>query len=100
MKRWPGALVLLLLVLLPTVGVVWGAAADPPDLARDPRHRVLVAIPQHPGALINVTAADMPASPDVLALGRRSTLALEQCAANNADPSLRGGLRGAARRAR
>src|SRR5262249_5893245 len=37
----------------------------------------------------NVSAADMPASPDILFLGKRSTRALERCLADNADAGLR-----------
>jgi len=69
----------------------WRAWAVPGAGAADEaRHKLLAAIPRDATVLINVTAADMPASPDVLALGKRSTPALERCLANNAHESLRG----------
>jgi HEAT repeat protein len=82
--------VLLALTLAPTFAVAvsaWGARATP----KDPnRHRKLIeAIPRDPVALVNVSAADMPASPDILFLGKRSTRALERCLADNADAGLR-----------
>jgi HEAT repeat protein len=81
---------LLTLTLLPTlvIGVsAWGARPRPPDRAAT---RALIdAIPRDPVALVNVNAVDMPASPDILFLGRRSTRALERCLADNADARLR-----------
>jgi HEAT repeat protein len=82
---------LLTLTLLPTfvIGVsAWGARPKPPNRAAT--RAVLDAIARDPIALVNVSAADMPASPDILFLGRRSTRALERCLADNADARLRG----------
>src|SRR5262249_11891213 len=82
---------LLAALLAPSFAVGWRAWARPATTpAADARHgRLLAAIPRDPSALINVTASDMPASPDVLALGKRSTRALEGCLANNHDAGLR-----------
>src|SRR4029078_7487352 len=81
---------LLALTLAPTFAVAvsaWGARATPQD---PDRHRTLMeAIPRAPVALVNVSAADMPASPDILFLGKRSTRALERCLSDNADAHLR-----------
>jgi HEAT repeat protein len=49
----------------------------------------LTAIPTNEAALINVTAREMPASPDILNLGKRSTKALARCVADNVDDHLR-----------
>jgi len=82
--------VLLTLTLLPTfvIGVsAWGARprAVPSTAAR----AIIDAVARDPVALVNVSAADMPASPDILFLGKRSTRALERCLADNADAHLR-----------
>ena len=50
---------------------------------------VLAAIPNDEGALINVTQREMPASPDILNLGKRGTKALARCVADNVDDRLR-----------
>ncbi|HRI53081.1 MAG TPA: HEAT repeat domain-containing protein [Pseudomonadota bacterium] len=88
--------------LLPTLGVVWRAVADsrePEQLAaRGPsgddsqaaaRKKVLATLATDPTVLINVTEREMPASPDILNLGKRSTAALERCVADNAAADLR-----------
>ena len=81
---------LLALTLSPTLalavsaGAVHRATGD-----RTAVRKLLDAIPRDPVALVNVSAADMPASPDILFLGKRSTRALERCLADNADASLR-----------
>jgi len=81
---------IFLAATVPTFVYVQGAGARARDSVDTPSRRaVLAAIPRTPSALINITAADMPASPDILQLGKRSTRALEQCLANNAIPSLR-----------
>jgi HEAT repeat protein len=53
------------------------------------RRAVLLAIPSDETVLINVNQRDMPASPDVLNLGRRSTKALARCVSDNVDDDLR-----------
>jgi HEAT repeat protein len=87
--------------LLPTLGVVWRAVADKPerllklsgssdDNGTDAaRKKVLAALVSDPTVLINVTEREMPASPDILNLGKRSTAALERCVADNAAADLR-----------
>jgi HEAT repeat protein len=82
--------VLLALTLSPTLALgvsAWAARPKPRD--RSATRKVLDAVPRDPVALVNVSAADMPASPDILFLGKRSTRALERCLADNADASLR-----------
>jgi HEAT repeat protein len=53
------------------------------------RRAVLLAIASDETVLINVNQRDMPASPDVLNLGRRSTKALARCVSDNVDDNLR-----------
>ena len=53
------------------------------------RARVLESMPQTPTVLINVTARELPASPDILLLGRRGVAALARCLADNTDAGLR-----------
>ncbi|HWA76732.1 MAG TPA: HEAT repeat domain-containing protein [Polyangiaceae bacterium] len=53
------------------------------------RRAVLLAIASDETVLINVNQRDMPASPDVLNLGRRGTKALSRCVSDNVDDSLR-----------
>ncbi|MBI4702806.1 MAG: HEAT repeat domain-containing protein [Deltaproteobacteria bacterium] len=86
----------LFLLLVPTLSVLWqglsplaGLAAAGGRNAAEARRKVLVAIPSDAAVLINVTQAEMPASPDILNLGRRSTRALERCLADNAEASIR-----------
>ena len=80
---------LVTLTLLPTfaIGSAWCARAKPPDPGA--AHALIDAAAKDPIALVNVSAADMPASPDILFLGKRSTRALERCLADNADAHLR-----------
>src|SRR5262249_37374549 len=52
--------------------------------------RVLGAMAGDATALINVTGRELPASPDILALGRRGTSALTRCLADNTDAAVRG----------
>src|SRR5690606_20892605 len=59
------------------------------DRPLTPRERVLEAIPNDPAVLINVKYRDMPASPDILELGKRSTKALERCLADNVELGIR-----------
>lgn len=93
---------LLLAGLLPTFGVAHRAfAGDDDDDDEDAtevsaldaltkrRRATLAAIPTNETALINVTAREMPASPDILNLGKRGTKALARCVADNVDDGLR-----------
>ncbi|MBI4953746.1 MAG: HEAT repeat domain-containing protein [Myxococcales bacterium] len=114
--RWL-APALLLAGLLPTLSLGWqalslgtSAAQQPPgegegepeeadgesggiaDLAsdtEDPMRKVLRQIPKDSAVLVNVTARDMPSTPDILNLGKRSTTALERCLADNVDTGVR-----------
>jgi HEAT repeat protein len=92
---------LVALGLAPTLAVVKRAiaqdesAADegsqaPPasDIARK-RRAVLRGLSTDETSLINVTAREMPASPDVLNLGRRASRALARCVSDNVDDGLR-----------
>jgi HEAT repeat protein len=76
MRRW--------LAPLPALLIMWRAWAAP-----RPVSPVLKAIEKNPYALVNVTVADMPASPDVLQLGKRGTQALSRCLADNPEAGLR-----------
>ncbi len=101
-RRWVGPLALAL-ALLPALGVALQAAADedgdaprasaqeaPADETPwEARARVLKAMPADPAVLINVTDREMPASPDILNLGKRGTLALARCLSDNVDANLR-----------
>ncbi len=53
------------------------------------RRRLLKAIPSEPAVLINVTYRDMPSSPELVNLGKRSTAALERCLADNVEADAR-----------
>jgi HEAT repeat protein len=88
--------------LVPTLGVAHRAfAGDSEDDGDDDtevtastdltkkKRLTLAAIPGDETALINVTAREMPASPDLLNLGKRSTKALARCVADNVDDKLR-----------
>ncbi len=60
--------------------------------AGSPRQRVravLAALPRDSAVLVNVSRADLPASPDILNLGRKSTPALTRCVADNVDDGVR-----------
>jgi len=85
---------LVLAGLLPALSVGWQASGLAPSQAQDPepepvQRQILSRMPSDASVLINVTAADMPASPDILNLGKRSTRALERCLADNVDAALR-----------
>jgi len=99
---------ILAAALLPTLGAAVRAVADEPEpdepvVARAAgkagskaasaatRQKVLAAMPGDATALINVTGRELPASPDILALGRRGTPALLRCLADNADEGVRRG---------
>jgi HEAT repeat protein len=95
--RWRLPLVLAL-ALAPALTVAFRAVAEEPDEDESPktespehaRKRVLAAMGGDATALINVTGRELPASPDVLALGRRGTPALARCLADNTDAHVRG----------
>jgi HEAT repeat protein len=87
----------LALALAPVLTVAVRAVADEPDeespKTESPEHarkRVLGAMAGDATALINVTGRELPASPDVLSLGRRGTPALARCLADNTDAHVRG----------
>ncbi len=102
--RFPKLYVLALVAaaLVPTLGVAHRAfAADADDDGDDDtevtssadltkkKRATLAAIPSDEAALINVTQREMPASPDLLNLGKRGTKALARCVADNVDDNLR-----------
>ncbi len=104
MKPRRGTLLALLVLAaaLPSAAVVRTAFADEEEddapqageaLSSDQlskkKREVLLAIPKDEAVLINVIRRDMPASPDVLNLGRRSTKALARCVSDNVDDHLR-----------
>ncbi len=78
----------LLAALLPTAAVAWSylEGESPTEAAR---RRVLASLERDPTVLINVTSREMPGSPDILNLGKRSTPALQRCLSDNVDASLR-----------
>jgi len=90
--RWLGPLTVLL-GLLPTAFTAWQAltvgAADAGGRPGRAQQKILAKIPKDPSVLINVTYRDMPSSPDILNLGKRSTKALERCLSDNVDVNVR-----------
>ncbi|HEY3356398.1 MAG TPA: HEAT repeat domain-containing protein [Polyangia bacterium] len=79
--------------LPPTLAVAWKArrlrgGADASELA-EKRRRLLAAMPTDPPVLINVQSRELPASPDVLGLGKRAVPALERCLSDNIDADVR-----------
>jgi len=58
------------------------------DLPRR-RRATLEAMTKSDAALINVTSREMPASPDILNLGRKGTTALARCVSDNVNDHLR-----------
>jgi HEAT repeat protein len=104
-RRWLGP-ALIALSLLPAMSVALKAAADEDEgepkaaAAAEPaegsaespwvaRKRVLAAMATDASVLINVTDREMPASPDILNLGKRGTKALERGLADNVDAGIR-----------
>ena len=75
------------LALAPALTTVIDAAAEPRQLTR--REKILRDLPRDPTVLINVTYGDLPASTDILNLGKRSTRALERCVSDNVDSQMR-----------
>jgi HEAT repeat protein len=70
-----------------------GNAAAPPiseEEAKKKRANVLLGMAADDAVLINVTRREMPASPDVLDLGKKGTRALARCVSDNVDDELRG----------
>jgi HEAT repeat protein len=63
-------------------------AASMTEVARK-KAKILAALPSDETALINVARKDLPASPDLLNLGKRATKALARCAADNVDDDVR-----------
>jgi len=86
---------LLLFGLLPAIALSYQALTIQPteassgSLRQQKRRRILAKIPTDASVLINITRADMPATPDILDLGKRSTKALERCLSDNVDESNR-----------
>jgi HEAT repeat protein len=94
MKKSLSLALILTAALVPTLGVTMRAIADdePPAKTETPeraKKRVLATMARDATALINVTSRELPASPDILALGRRGTAALVRCLADNADEEVR-----------
>lgn len=103
-RRWLGP-ALIALSLLPAMSVAWRAAADDEpessrgapeesqgvatDSASHAQTRVLAAMASDASVLINVTDREMPASPDILNLGKRGTRALERGLSDNVDAEIR-----------
>ncbi|HLM74972.1 MAG TPA: HEAT repeat domain-containing protein, partial [Polyangiaceae bacterium] len=102
-RPWLGP-ALLLLGLLPAMSVALRAAADegdddseeasdapdvPDESPWQARKRVLAAMATDAAVLINVTDREMPASPDILNLGKRGTKALERGLSDNVDAGIR-----------
>jgi HEAT repeat protein len=98
---WVGV---VLLALLPSVSVLKSALAQeegeaPSEVEEGEegvgagvgkrQRAILDALTKDPAALVNVSGADMPASPDILNLGRRGTEALARCVADNVDDGVR-----------
>ncbi len=68
------------------------ASSSPARAALSPEQAkkgVLRAIPNDAAVLINVTFRDLPSSPDMVNLGKRSTKALERCLADNVEENAR-----------
>lgn len=96
-RRWIGPAALIL-SLLPALGVAVQAAADDQlgekaaggdESPWQAQKRVLAAMERDPAVLINVTDREMPASPDILNLGKRGAPALSRCLSDNVDGAIR-----------
>jgi HEAT repeat protein len=98
MKR-SAAIALLLAVSLVPAGLAF-AGEDDDDEGKDEmadanaevakkKQKLLSAIPTSDAALINVAKKDLPASPDLLNLGKRATKALARCVSDNVDDAVR-----------
>jgi hypothetical protein len=53
------------------------------------RQANLLALSTNENALINVAGAEVPASPDIINLGKKATKALARCVADNVDDGVR-----------
>lgn len=77
----------LLAALLPTAALGYQSLtlADGHAQARPPsiREKALASMATDATVLINIKSRDMPASPDILALGKKATKALSRCLADN-----------------
>ncbi len=80
---------LLCAALAPAALVVPGVVAQQQSEAREDQasdaEKLLAQVPNDASVLINVGYRDLPASPDFVNLGKRSTKALERCLADNID---------------
>lgn len=65
------------------------ASASPPTEVSKKKRKILSAIASDETVLINVTRKELPASPDILDLGKKATKALARCAADNVDDGVR-----------
>ncbi len=65
-----------------------GPELSGPELEKK-RRKILGAITTDENVLINVSGREMPASPDIMNLGRKGTKALARCVADNVDDGLR-----------
>lgn len=95
-RNWFGPLILLAALTPAAIVGVQAAAVGsstawegPQSAAERARRRILRTIPSDASVLINVPARDMPASPELVNLGRRSTQALERCLADNVEAEAR-----------
>ncbi|MCC6213385.1 MAG: HEAT repeat domain-containing protein [Polyangiaceae bacterium] len=87
--RWWG-LAFALLAAVPALHVATASGyEEQAESAWEARRRILAAVPKDPTILINVTQREMPSSPDLLQLGKRSTAALSRCLSDNVDAGLR-----------
>lgn len=93
-RRWLLGGALVLLALAPTLVMTaraWTVAIEPPPSPwQRARLRVVARIKAGDASvLINVTHREMPASPDILNFGKRSTRALERCLSDNVNTDIR-----------
>jgi HEAT repeat protein len=92
--RWLAAALIVVAGLPPTLAVAWRAKRlaprGEPAEAAEKRHRLLAGMTSDPTVLINVPGRELPASPDVLGLGKRVVPALERCLSDNIDEDARG----------
>lgn len=95
-QRWFGPLLLAGAMLPAAVAVVdvvglkeGHAEEDVVDEATATRRRLLRSVPSDASVLINVPYRDLPSSPELVNLGKRSTRALERCLADNVDAGAR-----------
>ncbi len=77
-----GAAVVFIAVLVVTEGMSGGGGWER-------RQKVLKQIPDDPDILINITYGDLPATSDMVQLGKRATPAIANCLINNMEPGIR-----------